>query len=75
MLQLLTESGVPFEVCNVLDEVYNPGLRDAIKQYSAWPTLPQLYAHGSFLGGADLVAALAADGTLRDKLVAKPAPP
>lgn len=48
--------------------MYNPGLRDALKEYSAWPTLPQLYAHGAFLGGADTVAQLAAAGELRAKL-------
>ena len=37
----LLQTGADFEVVNVLDDVYNPGLRDAIKTYSAWPTIPQ----------------------------------
>lgn len=37
-----TQSGADFEVVNVLDEIYNPGLREAIKSYSAWPTIPQV---------------------------------
>ena len=53
-----------FAVVNVLDEVHNPGLRDAIKAFSAWPTLPQVYAHGEFVGGADVLAELAARGEL-----------
>lgn len=39
-----------YEVVNVLDEVYNPGLREAIKGYSQWPTIPQVYVDGDFVG-------------------------
>lgn len=39
-----------YEVVNVLDEVYNPGLREAIKSFSQWPTIPQLYVDGDFVG-------------------------
>jgi glutaredoxin-related protein len=48
VLTLLNETGVDYEVVNVLDETYNPGLREAIKQYSQWPTIPQVHttAHG-----------------------------
>ena len=38
---MLNEAGVDYELVNVLDETYNPGLRDAIKNYSQWPTIPQ----------------------------------
>ena len=41
LLPSAAQSGAEFEVVNVLDEVYNPGLREAIKTYSAWPTIPQ----------------------------------
>lgn len=41
---LFPQSGADFEVVNVLDDVYNPGLREAIKNYSAWPTIPQVGA-------------------------------
>jgi glutaredoxin-related protein len=47
----LTHSQAEYEVVNVLDEVYNPGLRDAIKNYSQWPTIPQLYVNGGWHGG------------------------
>lgn len=53
-----------FQVVNVLDEQYNPGLREAIKQFSAWPTIPQTFIGGEFVGGADIVAELASSGEL-----------
>ena len=42
VLSMLNENGAQFEVVNVLDEIYNPGLREAIKNYSQWPTIPQV---------------------------------
>ena len=46
-------------------------LREAIKVYSAWPTIPQLYAHGEFLGGADITAEMHERGELKTKLATK----
>jgi len=69
VLTMLTEvSGQEFEVVNVLDEVYNPGLREAIKQYSQWPTIPQVYVDGEFIGGADIIEELHASGDLASML-------
>jgi glutaredoxin-related protein len=42
MMQLLNDMKVEYEVVNVLDDFHNPGLRDAIKVYSQWPTIPQV---------------------------------
>ena len=42
VLSMLNELGANYEVLNVLDETYNPGLREAIKEYSQWPTIPQV---------------------------------
>ncbi len=42
VLTLLNESRANFEVVNVLDEIHNPGLRETIKTYSQWPTIPQV---------------------------------
>ena len=67
----LEECGCPYEVLNVLDVTYNQGLREAIKVYSAWPTIPQLYAHGEFLGGADITAEMHERGELKTKLSTK----
>ena len=53
---------------NVLDDVYNPGLREAIKTYSQWPTIPQLYIKGEFVGGADIVEQLNVSGELNGLL-------
>ena len=62
------QSGSDFEVVNVLDEQYNPGLRDTIKSYSQWPTIPQLYIGGEFVGGADIVEEMHGSGELRSLL-------
>jgi glutaredoxin-related protein len=45
-------------------QIANPGLRDAIKTFSQWPTIPQLYVGGEFLGGADIVDQMNASGEL-----------
>ena len=49
-------------------QVYNPGLRDAIKSYSQWPTIPQLYVKGEFIGGADIVEQMMGSGDLQGVL-------
>lgn len=69
VLSMLTEvNGAEFEVVNVLDEVYNPGLREAIKEYSQWPTIPQVYIGGEFVGGADIVEEMHGNGELAGML-------
>ncbi|PSC76690.1 Monothiol glutaredoxin-chloroplastic [Micractinium conductrix] len=70
VLTILTESGADFEVVNVLDEIYNPGLREAIKTYSAWPTIPQIYIGGEFVGGADIFVQMHGSGELKQALTA-----
>jgi Grx4 family monothiol glutaredoxin len=73
VLTILTETcGGDFEVVNVLDEIYNPGLRDAIKEYSQWPTIPQVFVGGEFIGGADIVEQMHEAGELK-ALVRQPA--
>ena len=42
VLTLLNESRADYEVVNVLDDLHNPGLRETIKSYSQWPTIPQV---------------------------------
>jgi Grx4 family monothiol glutaredoxin len=53
-----------YQVLNVLDEFHNPGLREAVKQFSQWPTIPQLYVGGEFVGGADIVEGMRGSGEL-----------
>ena len=48
--------------------MYNPGLREGIKEYSAWPTIPQLYVKGEFVGGSDIVQEMAGSGELAKTL-------
>ena len=72
MILNLEECGVDYEVVNVLDNTFNPGLREEIKTYSQWPTIPQLYAHGQFLGGADITGEMHDRGELK-KVLAKAA--
>lgn len=61
-----------FESVNVLDERYNPGVREAVKQYAQWPTIPQVYVKGEFIGGADIIQELEAAGELATRLNPKP---
>lgn len=68
VLSTLNEIGSDYEVLNVLDEIYNPGLREAIKGYSQWPTIPQLYVDGEFVGGADIVEEMHSNGELKQLL-------
>ena len=68
LLGVLGEVGAEFEVVNVLDAVHNPGLRDAIKEFSQWPTIPQLYVGGEFVGGSDIVTEMHAKGELAARI-------
>jgi monothiol glutaredoxin len=49
---------------NSEDVLMNPQLRQAIKEYSDWPTIPQLYVKGEFLGGCDIITELYLNGEL-----------
>lgn len=74
MLQMLNEVKADYEVVNVLDEVHNPGLREAIKEYSMWPTIPQLYVSGEFVGGTDIVEQMVGKGELQELVRSAAAP-
>ncbi|KAA6418465.1 MAG: monothiol glutaredoxin- chloroplastic-like [Trebouxia sp. A1-2] len=65
VLTMLNEARTDYEVVNVLDEQYNPGVREAIKSYSQWPTIPQLYIKGEFVGGADIIEEMNEKGELK----------
>lgn len=51
-----------------VDVLADPQIRDGIKEYSNWPTIPQLYIHGEFVGGCDIVREMFAAGELHEKL-------
>ncbi|MFO0596988.1 MAG: Grx4 family monothiol glutaredoxin [Myxococcaceae bacterium] len=59
-LELLKPHGPVFSV----DVLADPEVRDGIKVYSNWPTIPQVYIHGEFVGGSDIVQQLAQSGEL-----------
>jgi len=54
----------PFSALHTVDVLTTPGVRDAIKAYSNWPTIPQVYINGKFVGGSDIVTELASRGEL-----------
>ena len=68
VVQILTHLGVPFATANVLED---PALRDGIKQFSNWPTIPQLYVKGEFVGGCDIVTEMFQSGELSTMLAEK----
>ena len=71
VVQILDHLGADFVGVNVLQ---SDALRDGIKSYSDWPTIPQLYVKGEFVGGCDIVREMAEAGELQqlfeDKKVA-----
>lgn len=63
--KLLTDLQLPYIAVNVLD---SPDLRQGIKEYTDWPTIPQLYIKGEFVGGYDIVRESHETGELEDLL-------
>ncbi len=61
VVEILNYFNVAYETHNVLQD---ESLREGIKQFSDWPTIPQLYVKGEFLGGCDIVREMAANGEL-----------
>lgn len=62
VVDILRRMEVPFETVDVLDDM---AIREGIKQYSNWPTIPQLYINGQFVGGCDITRELSASGELK----------
>ncbi|MGV0104854.1 Grx4 family monothiol glutaredoxin [Nostoc sp. DSM 114167] len=65
VVQILNTLGVPFETVDVLSD---PEIRQGIKEYSSWPTIPQVYINGEFLGGSDILIELYQKGELQEKV-------
>ena len=65
VVQILTELGVKFKGVDVLTD---PEIRQGIKEYSSWPTIPQLYVKGEFVGGCDIIREMAETGELKQLL-------
>jgi monothiol glutaredoxin len=68
VVQILDYLGVPYKGLNVLE---NDDLRDGIKSYSNWPTIPQLYVKGEFVGGCDIIREMFQAGELQSLLSEK----
>jgi monothiol glutaredoxin len=68
VVQILTHLGVPFKTANVLEDME---LREGIKQFSQWPTIPQLYVKGEFVGGCDIIMEMFQSGELETLLTDK----
>ena len=68
VVQILTTMGVKFKGVDVLQD---PSIRQGIKEFSNWPTIPQLYVKGEFIGGCDIVREMFESGELRQLLGAE----
>lgn len=62
VVQILNSLGVPFETLDVLEDYE---IRQGIKEYSNWPTIPQVYINGEFIGGSDVMIELYQNGELQ----------
>jgi monothiol glutaredoxin len=65
VVQILTALAVPFETFDVLSDAE---VRQGIKEFSEWPTIPQVYVKGEFMGGSDILIEMYNSGELREKL-------
>lgn len=65
VVQILNILGVPYETVDVLAD---GDIRNGIKEYSNWPTIPQLYINGEFIGGSDVAIELYKSGELQEKV-------
>lgn len=63
VVQILNVLGVPFETVDVLADA---DIRQGIKEYSNWPTIPQVYINGEFVGGSDILIELYQNGKLQE---------
>ena len=65
VVQILNALGMSFETFDVLSDME---IRQGIKDYSEWPTIPQVYVKGEFMGGSDILIEMYNNGELKEKL-------
>ena len=65
VVQILHSLGVTFETFDVLSDME---IRQGIKEFSSWPTIPQIYVKGEFMGGSDILIEMYNSGELKEKL-------
>jgi monothiol glutaredoxin len=68
VVEVLKKEGVAFATFNILSD---PEMRQGLKEFSSWPTFPQLYIGGKFIGGCDIVREMHASGELAKELAAE----
>ena len=68
VVQVLDYLGVDYVATNVLED---QAIREGIKQYSDWPTIPQLYVKGEFVGGCDIIKEMFESGELKELMAEK----
>lgn len=68
VVQILSHVGVPFKGVNVLEDME---IREGIKAFSNWPTIPQLYVKGEFVGGCDIITEMFQAGELESLMTEK----
>lgn len=68
VVQVLSQLGVTFQDINVLED---SDIREGIKEFTQWPTIPQLYVKGEFVGGCDIVREMYESGELQEMLTEK----
>ena len=65
VVQILNSLGISFETFDVLSDM---DIREGIKEFSNWPTIPQVYVKGEFIGGSDILIEMYNSGDLKEKL-------
>ena len=65
VVQILNSLGISFETFDVLTDME---IREGIKEFSNWPTIPQVYVKGEFIGGSDILISMYNSGELKEKL-------
>ncbi|NEQ97439.1 MAG: Grx4 family monothiol glutaredoxin [Cyanothece sp. SIO2G6] len=65
VVQIMNMLGVPYETVDVLED---ENIRQGIKAYSSWPTIPQVYINGEFVGGSDIMVELYNSGKLQEQV-------
>ncbi len=68
VVQVLTHLGVKFKGIDILTD---PSLRQGVKEFANWPTIPQLYVKGEFIGGCDIIREMYQSGELQELLQTK----
>jgi len=65
VVQIFKQLGVPFESKDVLED---PEFRYVLQEYSSWPTIPQVFINGEFIGGSDICMEMYQNGELQEKV-------